>query len=128
MIVGHGIDAIEIERIEDVIERYGQRFLDRIFTKEEQFHSDVASPVSRAERYAALWASKEATMKAIGTGNTHGVSFHDIEILHEKSGRPYIVLHGHAREHADALGMVHSIVSMTHTRSDAYASVIFEGK
>jgi holo-[acyl-carrier protein] synthase len=125
MIVGHGIDIMSTERIERAIRRHGERFLQRIYTGYER------SIIERRGAYAgqictAFWAAKEAAMKALGTGNRQGVRFRDIEIRHEPSGKPYIRLYGHSREHARRLEVDNIEVSLSHLDDNAVASVIFE--
>jgi holo-[acyl-carrier protein] synthase len=114
----------EVSRIREVISRHGRIFLDRIFTSAEvaycERHRDPA------ERYAARFAAKEATMKALGTGWSKGVRWRDIEVTRKPGGRPTIVLHGIAREHADRLGARHLSLSLTHTGNFALAEVILE--
>jgi len=124
VIVGLGVDMEEVSRIREVISRHGRIFLDRIFTSAEvaycERHRDPA------ERYAARFAAKEATMKALGTGWSKGVRWRDIEVTRKPGGRPTIVLHGIAREHADQLGARHLSLSLTHTGNFALAEVILE--
>lgn len=124
MIVGLGVDMEEVSRIREVISRHGRIFLDRIFTSAEvaycERHRDPA------ERYAARFAAKEATMKALGTGWSKGVRWRDIEVTRKPGGRPTIVLHGIAREQADRLGARHLSLSLTHTGNFALAEVILE--
>jgi holo-[acyl-carrier protein] synthase len=124
VIVGLGVDMEEVSRIREVISRHGRIFLDRIFTSAEvsycERHRDPA------ERYAARFAAKEATMKALGTGWSKGVRWRDIEVTRKPGGRPTIVLHGIAREHADRLGARHLSLSLTHTGNFALAEVILE--
>src|SRR5579871_3744290 len=95
MIVGLGVDISEIDRIEAAIQRHGRPFLERVFTPQEiaycERHRD------RAERYAARFAAKEATMKALGTGWRRGVKWTDFEVVRELSGRPGLALHGEAK-------------------------------
>lgn len=79
-----------------------------------------------AQICTAFWAAKEAAMKALGTGNRQGVRFRDIEIRHEPSGKPYLVLYGASEEHARRLRVDNIEVSMSHLGDHAIASVIFE--
>src|SRR6266700_7638321 len=104
MIVGTGIDIAEVPRIAASIERFGDRFLRRVFTHEEIRYCD--SKANRVERYAARFAAKEAGMKAIGTGWRHGVRFIDIEVQRMPGGRPTLAFHGVAGEFAAKLGVV----------------------
>jgi holo-[acyl-carrier protein] synthase len=124
MIVGTGIDIAEVPRIREAIERHGQRFLNRIFTKGEIQYCE--SKANRVERYAARFAAKEAGMKAIGTGWNHGVRWRDIEVARKPGGRPSLVLHGKAAEFAAKLGATNIALSLTHTAEQAMAQVILE--
>ena len=124
MIVGTGIDIAEVPRIADSIEKFGDRFLNRVFTDGERSYCD--SKANRHERYAARFAAKEAAMKAIGTGWNHGVRWRDIEVVRMPGGRPTIQFHGKAAEFAAKLGAVHVALSLTHTREHAMAQVILE--
>lgn len=124
MIVGTGIDLAEVPRIAASIERFGDRFLRRVFTESEIRYCD--SKANRAERYAARFAAKEAALKAIGTGWRGGVSWTDVEVQRQPGGRPTIAFHGKAAEIAQRLGVKHIAVSLTHTREHAIAQVILE--
>jgi len=124
MIVGTGIDIAEVPRIADSIERFGDRFLNRIFTEGERRYCD--SKANRVERYAARFAAKEAAMKALGTGWNHGVAWKDIEVSRMPGGRPTISFHGKAAEFAAELGTKHVALSLTHTAQFAMAQVILE--
>ena len=124
MIVGTGIDMVEVSRIARAIERFGERFLARIFTADEIRYCDAKR--NRVERYAARFAAKEAAMKAIGTGLRRGVSWQDFEVSREPGGRPTLVISGKAAEFATALGMRRAALSITHTADQALAQVILE--
>ena len=113
-----GIDIIEISRVRGVLERYGQRFLDRIFTPAE-----IAYSRERAPNLAARFAAKEATMKALGTG-VRGVGWKDIEVVRQESGAPSIELHGRAKQRAQRLGVQEVAISLSHSRDYAVASVV----
>src|ERR1700733_2115639 len=124
MIVGLGIDICEVNRIREAIERHGEAFLKRIYTPSEiAYCKKHRVPY---ERYAARFAAKEATMKALGTGWRRGVRWVDIEVVRLPSGRPTIELRGAAREHAEHLGVSRIHVSLTHSGNIAFAEVIFE--
>jgi holo-[acyl-carrier protein] synthase len=124
MIVGTGIDIAEVPRIEASIARFGNRFLQRIFTETEISYCE--SKANRVERYAARFAAKEAAMKAIGTGWNHGVAWRDVEVRRQPGGRPTIVFHGKAAEFAAKLGTVRVALSLSHTKEFAIAQVILE--
>lgn len=124
MIVGTGIDIAEVPRIQYAIERFGQRFLERIFTTEEMRYCD--SKANRVERYAARFAAKEAAMKALGTGWNYGVRWRDCEVVRMPGGRPTIHFHGKAAEIAGKLGTKNAALSISHTQDQAIAQVILE--
>jgi holo-[acyl-carrier protein] synthase len=113
-----GIDIIEIERIGLVLQKHGDRFLNRIYTEVERQRYGTRIP-----ELAARFAAKEATMKALGTG-IRGVRWRDIETLSNRRGKPILVLHGTARARADLLGFTHFSISLTHSRTEAMATVI----
>jgi holo-[acyl-carrier protein] synthase len=124
MIVGTGIDIAEVPRIRQSIERFGDRFLHRVFTDGEIRYCD--SKANRFERYAARFAAKEAAMKALGTGWNHGVRWRDCEVVRMPGGRPTIAFHGKAGEFAAKLGTKNTALSITHTAEHAFAQVILE--
>jgi len=124
MIVGTGIDLTEIGRIQHSLDRYGQRFLDHIFTAAEQAY--CLRKKKAAESLAARFAAKEAAAKALGTGISHGVNWLEIEVVREPSGRPTLQFHGRASEIAAHLGAVRTSLSITHSNETAMASVILE--
>ena len=113
-----GVDIIEIGRVRQVLDRWGQRFLDRIFTEAEQAYC-----AGRAPNLAARFAAKEATMKALGTG-VRGVSWKDIEVVRHKSGAPSLHLTGRALARFEALGLSHLSLSLSHSRDNAVALVV----
>jgi holo-[acyl-carrier protein] synthase len=125
MILGTGIDICEVPRIAQSIARFGDRFLQRVFTPEEIRYCQ--SKKNSAERFAARFAAKEAAMKALGTGQRQGVIWKDIEVAHAPGGRPVLRLSGVAAEIARKLGVNRTSLSLTHTESTAMAMVIFEG-
>ncbi|HVZ18098.1 MAG TPA: holo-[acyl-carrier-protein] synthase [Terriglobales bacterium] len=124
MIVGTGVDITEVPRIAAAIERFGDRFLKRIYTANEIRYCE--SRQNKVERYAARFAAKEAALKAIGTGWRRGVAWTDVEITREPSGRPTMVFHGVAGEFAAKLGVKRVHVSLSHTVEHAIAHVILE--
>ena len=124
MIVGTGIDIAEVPRIADSIQRFGERFLHRVFTEGEIRYCD--SKANRAERYAARFAAKEAAMKALGTGWNHGVRWRDVEVFREPGRRPTIKFHGKAAEFAARMHAKNISLSLSHTTEQAIASVILE--
>jgi len=124
MVLGTGIDLVEIGRIQRSIDRYGQRFLDRVYTATEQAY--CLRKRKAAESFAARFAAKEAGAKALGTGITHGVSWLEIEVGRESGGRPALGFHGRAAEFAARLGVGRAALSITHTEELAMASVVLE--
>lgn len=124
MIIGTGIDIAEVPRIAAAIERYGERFLRRVFTTAEIKYCE--SKVNRTERYAARFAAKEAGLKAIGTGWKRGVGWHEVEVGREPGGRPTVVFSGKAGEFAARLGVRRALLSISHTAQYAIAQVILE--
>lgn len=101
MIVGIGNDIIDIRRIERTLERYGERFTQRVFTDIERAKSDRRR--LRAASYAKRFAAKEACSKALGTGFSRGVFWRDLGVVNEPSGRPTMQLTGAAAEHLSRL-------------------------
>src|SRR5678816_351645 len=102
MIVGTGVDIAEVPRVAAAIERFGERFLKRIFTDAEIKYCD--SKHNRVERFAARFAAKEAALKAIGTGLRMGISWREVEVTRLPGGRPTILFHGVASRFAAKLG------------------------
>ncbi len=115
-----GTDIIEISRIEKVIERWGDRFLRRIYTSRE-IKLYKKHPASLAVRFAG----KEAVMKALDTPN-QGIGFRHIEIIASPNGKPVIQLHGPAKKLADRMGITNLEVSLSHSRENAIAVAIVE--
>ncbi len=113
-----GVDIIEIRRIARTLERYGQRFLHRIYTP-----SELEYCRGRPSKLASRFAAKEATMKALGTG-VRGVGWKDIEVTRAPSGAPSILLHGRAKSRAERLGVLEISVSMSDSQEHAVAFVV----
>ena len=113
-----GVDIIEIRRIAGVLERYGERFLGRIYTAGELEYCR-----GRPSKLASRFAAKEATMKALGTG-VRGVGWKDIEVVRAPSGAPSIALHGRAKARAERLGVQEISVSMSDSQDNAVAFVV----
>lgn len=124
MIVGMGVDIIEVPRVRAAIERFGDRFLRRLFTQREILYCE--SKANKFERFAARFAAKEAALKAIGTGLSRGISWQDVEVVREPSGRPTLAFTGKAAEFAQRLGSRRASISLTHTEQVAFAQVILE--
>jgi len=124
MIVGTGIDLVETARIAENIERYGDRFVRRLYTPGEIAYCEKFK--NRAERFAARFAVKEAAFKALGTGWRQGVRWLDVEVVNQASGKPELMLHGRAGEIARSLGVIVKTVSISHADHYAVAQVLFE--
>lgn len=125
MIIALGLDLTEVSRIRDLLQRHGERFKQRTFSEGERAYCDRnADP---AMHYAARFAAKEAVSKALGTGFADGVGWQDIEVLRAESGQPSIALHNGAALRAKELGITSVLVTLTHTREVAAASVVAVG-
>lgn len=124
MIVGSGVDIIEIARIADVLARYGDRFCQRVYLPREILYCRAKR--NGAESFAARFAAKEAAAKALGTGIHAGVAWRDIEVVRQPSGRPSLVFHGRAADVARKLGVRNAAISLTHSRTEALAQVVLE--
>ena len=120
--VAHGIDLVECTRLQEVIDRHGERFLKRTFTPVELEYCDQRK--RRIEHLAARFAAKEAVMKVLGTGWTKGVAWTDIEVANDPAGRPEINLTGKSAQVAAELGIDTVLISITHTAGHAMASAI----
>jgi holo-[acyl-carrier protein] synthase len=123
MILGTGVDLAEVHRIRESVERFGDRFVQRIYTEREIAY--VQKKANKYERYAARFAAKEAGMKALGTGWRGGIQWKDFEVVNLPSGRPTLLLHGAAERIAQEMGVTGIHLSLTHTAKDALAYVIF---
>lgn len=124
MIVGTGIDICEVDRIRKAVERWGDRFVRRIYTPGEIAY--VSRKANKYERMAARFAAKEAGMKAIGTGWRGGVRWQDFEVVNQRSGKPTLQFHGKAKQYADRLGVQNIALSLTHTSQQGMAFLILE--
>jgi holo-[acyl-carrier protein] synthase len=125
MLVGTGVDAVEIERVRRSIERFGEQFISRIFTEQEAAY--CLKKRTSAESFAARFAAKEAGAKALGTGIARGVSWRELEVERLPGQRPTLRLHGRALAWADRLGVRHVALAITHTNQLAIATVHLEG-
>lgn len=122
MILGIGVDTIEVPRIARALEQYGEQFEQRVFAEEEIAYCR-RTPSRMAERYAARFAAKEAFSKAIGTGISMGTRWRDIVVLRRPSGQPTLVLRGAI---AERYGNLRAHVSLTHVNALAIAYVVLE--
>lgn len=125
-VVGIGTDIIECSRINRMIERHGEQFLDRVFTTREirycQMHKHFV------ERFAGRFAAKEAILKSLGTGWGSGIHWLDVEVQNEPGGRPVVALGGRAREHARHLRITDILISISHCREFATAYALAVSK
>jgi holo-[acyl-carrier protein] synthase len=121
-IVSHGIDLVDFPRIESMIERHGERFLNRVFTQREQ--SDAEAAYNRIEKLAGRFAGKEAVMKLLGTGWRGKIAWTDIEIVNSAMGQPVVEISGEVRRIAEASGIGRITMSITHTANFAIASAV----
>jgi len=121
MIVGVGVDIVEVERIERAVRRFGDRFLKRVFTEQEIAYS--MNKVHPYQKLAARFAAKEAAFKALETGVTR---WKQAETAIEPSGKPILCLYGSAAEHARSLGAVRTFISASDTAQHAIAIVVLE--
>jgi holo-[acyl-carrier protein] synthase len=122
MPLAHGIDIVEVERIAQMLQRHGQRFLDRVYTSAEQ--SYILASRRRDEHLAARFAAKEAVLKALGTGWRSGIGWTDIEIVPLPSGQPTLRLHGRAAQIAQQQRLSDWSISLSHTSQYAVASAV----
>jgi holo-[acyl-carrier protein] synthase len=123
-IVGHGVDIVEVGRIERLLSAHGERFLARVFTPAERAYA--RGRARQAEHLAARFAAKEAVFKALGTGWGEGVSWGDVGVEHDAAGRPTLVLRGRAEAVARGMGADRWWLSLSHCGGKAIASVIAE--
>jgi len=121
-IVAHGIDLVDCPRIEQMIQRHGERFIKRVFTAAEQAYAEKNK--NEVEKLAGRFAAKEAVLKLVGTGWRGKIAWTDIEIINNAAGQPEVTLGGEVRKIADTLGIKHISVSITHTANFAIASAV----
>lgn len=124
MIIGIGIDLIEVPRFEQAMKRHGERFLDRLFTAGEIAYCQ--SKARAVEHFAARFAAKEAGMKALGTGKSGGICWRDVEVVRLPGQKPQLQFHGEAQKRFDKLGAQRVHVTLTHTAHTAMAQVVIE--
>jgi len=121
-IIGMGVDATEISRIAETIERFGDRFVRRVFTEGEIAY--CRRKRDAASSFAARFAAKEAAMKALGTGHSRGVYWTGIEVIRRPGGPPQLQFHDGAAVRADTLGATGSLLTITHSQELAIAHVL----
>ena len=125
-IIGIGVDLVECARIQHSIDRFGDRFLHRVFTEGEiEYSMSMKFP---ARHLAARFAAKEAVSKAFGTGIGKAMGWRNIDIRKKPNGEPFLVFSGPARELATQRGVISALVTLSHTEHHAMASVILDGK
>ena len=125
-VIGIGVDLVDCARIEHSLERFGDRFLHRVFTDGEISYSN--SMKFPARHLAARFAAKEAVSKAFGTGIGKAMGWKDIDVRKKESGEPYLVLTGHAQELAQKRGVSSTFITLSHTDNHAMACVVLEGE
>jgi holo-[acyl-carrier protein] synthase len=125
-IIGIGIDLVDCARIENSIERFGDRFLQRVFTEGEIAYSQ--SMKFPARHLAARFAAKEALSKAFGTGIGKSMGWRDLDVQKKESGEPFVVLCGGAKQMAKERGVVKVWISLSHTEASGMATIILEGR
>jgi len=126
MIVGIGVDIVEVARIRRAVDRYGDRFLRRVFTEREVRYCKRC--VRPEQRFATRFAAKEAALKALGVGWRMGVRFTEVEVTNNELGAPSVAFSGRALELSRRLGAERIHVSLSHHQRFAVAHVILEGR
>jgi holo-[acyl-carrier protein] synthase len=121
-IIAHGIDLVDFPRLEEMIERHGDRIIDRLFTPAEQDYA--RGNRNTIEKYAGRFAAKEAVMKLIGTGWRGKIAWTDIEVTNNPAGQPEVTLTGEVKKIAQGLRIEHISISITHTANFAIASAV----
>ncbi len=121
-IIAHGIDLVDFPRIEKMIERHGERFLDRVFTAAEQGYA--RGKKNGTEKLAGRFAAKEAILKLLGTGWRGKIAWTDIEVVNNAAGQPVVSLTGEVASIAGELGVGEISLSITHTSNFAIASAV----
>jgi len=121
-VVGHGVDFVETRRIAELIERHGRHFLDRVFTPAEQAY--CLGKKRELEHLAGRFAAKEAVLKVLGTGWRDGIAWTDVEITNAPSGQPAVALRGQCAQIAAELGILRTLISISHIDSHAMASAL----
>ena len=121
-ILAHGIDLVDFPRIEEMVTRHGERFLDRIFTASEQEYANRNK--NSVEKLAGRFAAKEAILKLVGTGWRGKIAWTDIEVINNPAGQPQVTLTGEVKKIADQMGVRQISISITHTANFAIASAV----
>lgn len=121
-ILAHGIDLVDFGRIEQMLSRHDEHFLNRVFTAQEQ--ADANAVKNRVEKLSGRFAAKEAVMKLMGTGWRDGIAWTDIEVVNNALGQPIVNISGKVKELAEAAGIAQITLSITHTSNFAIASAV----
>ena len=126
MIFGIGVDIVQLSRIQDAMKRHGDKFAEKILSEMEL--QEYLSDKKKANFLAKRFAAKEAFAKALGIGFTGGITLKQIQISHNKIGRPILILTGRAKEETDKLNIRHYHVSLSDERDHVVAFVTLEGR
>jgi len=121
-IIAHGIDLVDFPRIEQMVQRHGERFLNRVYTKSEQAYAQASK--NKIEKLAGRFAAKEAVLKLMGTGWAGKIAWTDIEIINNPQGQPQVTLTGEVKKIAEQLHITQVSISITHTANFAIASAV----
>jgi len=121
-IIGIGYDMVEVQRIESVLSRWGDRFEKRVFTPQELEY--CGNKENRFQRLASRFAVKEAVFKALGTGWQRGVGWTEIAVTNNDLGKPSVTLSGRTKQLSQQMGVRNIFVSMTHTSNYGAAQII----
>ena len=124
MVVGLGVDIVQNDRIQGIIDKWGEKFLAKIFTKTEL--DFINRHEQKLQRYASNYAVKEAFVKALGTGFRNGINFHNIQVRRDKLGKPFIELMGSTKSFAEQKGINKIHTTISHEKDYSVAVVIFE--
>jgi len=126
MICGIGIDLVENGRLEKIIEKWGIKFLNRVFSAGEIQY--CGKHIQSSTHYGVRFAAKESFLKALGIGLGMGVKLSDIEVIHDKNGKPFLALRGGAKVQIEKREITKIHLSLTHTKKYATAIVLLEKK
>ena len=125
-VVAHGIDMVDCLRLEEAVEKHGERFLHRVFTQAERAY--CLGKKRQTEHLAGRFAAKEAVLKVLGTGWRNGIRWTDVEVVNEVSGQPRVNLYEDCLRRAREMGIAQVLVSITHIQTHAVASAIGVGE
>ncbi|MBN2473770.1 MAG: holo-ACP synthase [Pirellulales bacterium] len=125
-ILGIGTDITECLRIARMIERHGELFINRVYTPEEIRY--CRNRAQATQHFTGRWAAKEAVLKALGTGWRRGITWRDVEVRNEASGRPVVAVRGGAKDVVEQLGITKLLVSISHCRTHATAYAVALGE